>query len=187
MFLTTNRPGVLDDAVKSRVHLSLHYDHLNEEQTIAVYKQNIQRLKEIEKQRNSDSSERIVILHNEILKFAREHYKQSLENHGIGRWNGRQIRNAFLIASSLTHYDDEDEGELGDTDDLADPNVKVQKQLGRKQFETVAETTILYDKYRESVYSGKSDDHIAAEREERATSSLPTPQTPSRLKTPSNM
>lgn len=125
MFLTTNRPGVLDDAVKSRVHLNLHYDHLNEEQTIAIYKQHIQRLKEIEKQRNADPSEQIVILHKEILQFARDHYNQNHENRSVGRWNGRQIRNAFLIASSLTHYDDEDETELGDVDELADPNVKV--------------------------------------------------------------
>ncbi|KAJ4393274.1 hypothetical protein N0V93_002482 [Gnomoniopsis smithogilvyi] len=185
MFLTTNRPGVLDDAVKSRVHLNLHYDHLNEEQTAAIYKQHIQRLKEIEKQRNSDPSERIVILHNEILQFARDHYNQVHENRSVGRWNGRQIRNAFLIASSLTHYDDENESEVGDADDLADPNVKVQKQLGRKQFEIVADTTLLYDQYRESVHSGKSDDHVAFEREERATSSQAIPQTPSRLRTPS--
>ncbi|KAJ4423132.1 hypothetical protein N0V82_002261 [Gnomoniopsis sp. IMI 355080] len=185
LFLTTNRPGVLDDAVKSRVHLNLHYDHLNEEQTVAIYKQHIQRLKEIEKQRNSDPSERIVILHNEILQFARDHYNQGHEDHSVGRWNGRQIRNAFLIASSLTHYDEEKENELGDADDLADPNVKVQKQLGRKQFEIVAETTLLYDRYRESVHSGKSDDHIAFEREERATSFQPMPQTPGRLRTPS--
>ncbi|KAL1876231.1 hypothetical protein Daus18300_002859 [Diaporthe australafricana] len=189
MFLTTNRAGVLDEAVKSRVHLNLHYDHLNEEQTVAIFKQHIQRLRDIEKQRNADQNDQIVVLHKEILQFARDHFNQRHSNHGsgssFGRWNGRQIRNAFLIASSLAHYDDEDEGGDESKDDLAEPDVKIQKQLGRKQFELVAEITLLYDQYRESVHSAKSEDHIAAEREERATPSQPRPRTPDRLKHPS--
>jgi AAA+ superfamily predicted ATPase len=50
LFLTTNRPGVLDEAVKSRVHLNLHYNFLTEDQVVAIFKINIQRLREIEDQ-----------------------------------------------------------------------------------------------------------------------------------------
>lgn len=187
MFLTTNRPGVLDDAVKSRVHLNLHYGHLSEEQTVAIFKLNIQRLREIEKQRHPDPSEQMVVLHKEILQFASEHFNQLHEGRSVGRWNGRQIRNAFLLASSLVHYEDEDEAKGEDKDDLAEPGLKVQKQLGRQQFDVVAKTTLSYDLYRESVFSGKSEDHVALEREERATASQQQskPRTPDRLKTPS--
>lgn len=186
MFLTTNRAGVLDEAIKSRVHLNLYYDHLTEEQTVAIFKQHIQRLRNIEKQRNPDQNEQIMVLHKEIIQFARDHYNQSGSNNSpgnnFGRWNGRQIRNAFLIASSLAHYDSEDEGDEEDKDDLAEHGRKKQKQLGRSQFEIVAKTTLMYDQYRQSVHSGKSDDHVAFDREERAMLSQPRSPTPDRLK-----
>lgn len=186
MFLTTNRAGVLDEAIKSRVHLNLYYDHLTEEQTVAIFKQHIQRLRDIEKQRNPDPNEQIWVDHKEIIQFARDHFNQRDNTHSsgsnFGRWNGRQIRNAFLIASSLAHYDSDDEGNDEDKDELAEPSRKKQKQLGRSQFEVVAKTTLIYDQYRATVHSGKSDDHVAFEREERAMSSQPRSPTPVRMK-----
>ncbi|KAG8158218.1 hypothetical protein KVR01_011979 [Diaporthe batatas] len=186
MFLTTNRAGVLDEAVKSRVHLSLHYDHLTKDQTVAIFKQHIQRLRDIERQRNPDPDDQILVLPKEILEFAKEHYDRGGNNEGsgtnLGRWNGRQIRNAFLIASSLAHYDSEEDGENEDLEDLAEPTRKKQKQLGRSQFELVARTTLLYDQYRQSVHSGRSDDRVAFEREEREKPSQPRPPTPARFK-----
>lgn len=185
MFLTTNRAGVLDEAIKSRVHLNLYYDHLTEDQTVAIFRQHIQRLRNIERQRNPDQNEQILVLHKEILQFARDHFNQRGNSQGsgghLGRWNGRQIRNAFLIASSLAHYDSEEEGDE-DKDELAEHGRKRQKQLGRRQFELVAETTLMYDQYRQSVHSGKSDDHVAFEREERAMSSQPRSPTPVRMR-----
>lgn len=177
--------------MKSRVHLNLYYDHLNEKQTEEIYKQNIHRLRDIERQRNPDQNEQILVLHKEILDFAKEHFNQHSGGHGpgtsAGRWNGRQIRNAFLIASSLAHYDsDDDDGGGEGKDELAEPGRKKQKQLGRSQFELVAQTTLLYDQFRESVHSGKSDDHVAFEREERANSSHPRPSTPVRMNNPGN-
>lgn len=185
MFLTTNRAGVLDEAIKSRVHLNLHYDHLTEEQTVAIFKQHIQRLRDIEKQRNPDPNEQIWIDRKEIIEFARDHFNQHDKSHGsgssLGRWNGRQIRNAFLIASSLVHYDSEDDGNDEDKDELEEPSTKKQKQLGKSQFEIVAKTTLLYDQYRALIHSGKSDDHVAFEREERAMSYQPRSLTPDRM------
>lgn len=192
MFLTTNRAGVLDEAIKSRVHLNLYYDHLTEDQTVNIFKQHIQRLRNIERQRNPDPNEQIMVLHKEILQFARDHFNQRSNSHGpgsnFGRWNGRQIRNAFLIASSLAHYDSEEEEGDEDKDELAEHGRKKQKQLGRNQFELVAQTTLMYDQYRQSVHSGKSDDHVAFEREERAmSSSQPRSTTPVRMKSASNV
>jgi len=46
-----NRPGVLDDeAVKSLVHINLHYTSLDEDQSLKVFQLEIQRLREIEEQ-----------------------------------------------------------------------------------------------------------------------------------------
>lgn len=53
LFLTTNRPGVLDEAVKSRVQLSLRYDHLDLAQTEKVFEFNLERLREIEDKKAS--------------------------------------------------------------------------------------------------------------------------------------
>ena len=151
LFLTTNRVGVLDEAIKSRVHLHLRYDTLDESQTLEIFKHNIGRLKNIELQRK-DASDRLFILEHEVLGFAKTHYRDSA-GQDIGRWNGRQIRNAFLIAASLAHLDGDD-------------NPGMQKQLRKQHFDTVAQTTMLYDKFRSSILNGP-DSHVARDRNER--------------------
>jgi hypothetical protein len=139
MFLTTNRAGVLDQAVKSRVTLSLYYDHLTEDQTLLIFKIHIERLREIDRQRNAVSDEKTIVLHKEILQFAKNQY---IHGGKSGRWNGKQIRNAFLIASSLAQYDGGDEGNNEDEDELAGRGRKKQKTIGRRHFEIIAETML---------------------------------------------
>lgn len=130
----------------------------------------------------------MVILESEILKFAEQHFNRrhdkAAHESSFGRWNVRQIRSAFMIASSLVHYDHQGEMKAGGDGGLEEPEVKIQKQLGRTHFDIVAETTLLYDHYREAVHSGKSENHVAAEREERATPFQTRPLTPNRLKDP---
>lgn len=102
MFLTTNRVGALDEAVKSRVHLSLGYPHLAEEETLALFEMNLGRLARIEHERAEIIEEKLMTIEtDEIMKFASQHYRGQDQHF---RWNGRQIRNAFQIASSLAHY-----------------------------------------------------------------------------------
>ncbi|KAE8442709.1 hypothetical protein EG329_002900 [Mollisiaceae sp. DMI_Dod_QoI] len=152
LFLTTNRPGTLDEAVKSRVHMSLYYSPLGESETEEIFRLNLARLKEIEEQRaEASGEEKLFIFDAEIIEFARQHYKKHIN--GPGRWNGRQIRNAFQIAASLAHYD-------------GDANPGAQRQLGARHFQTVDEATTKYDQYRAGI-SGKLEDELAHEREER--------------------
>ncbi|KAF3762779.1 hypothetical protein M406DRAFT_45563, partial [Cryphonectria parasitica EP155] len=100
LFLTTNRPGVIDEAVKSRVHLSLLYDALNLDQTRAIFMQNIAQLQAIERKRAAALKEaEMDIFEKEILSFVEEQWSSHTSD--VGRWNGRQIRNAFSIAASL--------------------------------------------------------------------------------------
>lgn len=155
LFLTTNRPGVLDEAVKSRVHLNLHYNFLTEEQVVAIFKLNIQRLKEIEDQAaKAPGHSKLFIDETDITEFARDHWRNHTD--GIGRWNGRQIRNAFLIAASLAHY----EGDMGERPE------GLQKQLTSKHFKKVEETTRRYDEYRVACL-GDTDSYLAHDRYER--------------------
>jgi len=129
LFLTTNRVMILDEVVKSRVLLHLRYNQLDKRQTIEIFKHNITRLRRIELQRR-DPANRLFICENEIIEFARTHFDETAKS-GVGRWNGRQIQNAFLIAASLAHLDSDDN-----------------PTLERDHFETVAQTIKLYDSFR---------------------------------------
>ncbi|KAI5460557.1 hypothetical protein BGZ63DRAFT_425063 [Mariannaea sp. PMI_226] len=100
LFLTTNRVGTIDEAFKSRIHLSLYYPPLDKTQTRDIFRLNIVKLKEIEAERHRMTGEpALVIKEAEILNFATKHYEELARSTGC--WNGRQIRSAFQIASSL--------------------------------------------------------------------------------------
>ncbi|KAI9146839.1 Secondary metabolism regulator LAE1 [Paramyrothecium foliicola] len=95
--------GALDEAFKSRIHLILYYPPLDIHQTMDIWEMNIERLGKIEKERRTDTDERpMQINEREILRFAEDTF---YKHKGKFCWNGRQIRNAFQIASSLAHYD----------------------------------------------------------------------------------
>lgn len=48
LFLTTNRVGSVDEAFRSRIHLSLYYPALRKKQALEIFKLNIRRIVEIE-------------------------------------------------------------------------------------------------------------------------------------------
>ncbi|KAI0866956.1 hypothetical protein F4860DRAFT_455754 [Xylaria cubensis] len=45
LFLTANHVGMIDEAVKSRVHMTLYYPSLDENSTLEIFKHNLQRTK----------------------------------------------------------------------------------------------------------------------------------------------
>ncbi|KAF3180901.1 hypothetical protein TWF225_009220 [Orbilia oligospora] len=108
LFLTTNRVGHLDEAFKSRIHISLYYEPLDKDQTIEIFKMNMARLEKMEKERvqfqetSNEKLPEVCIEEKRILDFADRHFDDSDE---FERWNGRQIRNAFQIAFSLANYE----------------------------------------------------------------------------------
>ncbi|KAK5989779.1 hypothetical protein PT974_08040 [Cladobotryum mycophilum] len=157
LILTTNRVGTLDEAFKSRIHISLYYERLTRERTRAIFKVNIRKLKEIEEERkeqlkDSDLIEpQLIIDDDSIMRFAESHFDNTAE---ATRWNGRQIRNAFQIASSLARYDVhksqiEGPGRDGNTSgalkggDTQNP----QPILNATQFQLVSETIARFDNY----------------------------------------
>lgn len=76
--------GALDEAVKSRVHMSLFYPYLGENETLSLFQMNISRLKRIEQERTEimaiDGARVMVIEEEDILQFAKEHFKRHKEN-----------------------------------------------------------------------------------------------------------
>ncbi|KAJ4360728.1 uncharacterized protein N0V89_001295 [Didymosphaeria variabile] len=99
LFLTTNRPGVLDEAFKSRIHISLRYPSIDLESTKTMWRNIMNRL-EID---NKSTAIRIVFDKDALLDFATRHFEKCTQA-GV-TWNGRQIRNAFQTAIALGHYE----------------------------------------------------------------------------------
>ncbi|KAH6843479.1 hypothetical protein B0I37DRAFT_437847 [Chaetomium sp. MPI-CAGE-AT-0009] len=158
LFLTTNRPGQLDEAIKSRVHSALLYQTLSQAQTEKVFRMNIKRLEYIEMQRGKADSSQPYLQADKtgILAFAEKHWKEH-EYDELGRWNGRQIRNAFISAAALAR---------GDVDSGAGdgrPSVTV---LTERHFEGVAKSITAFDKYMARA-RGALDSERARTREDR--------------------
>jgi hypothetical protein len=152
LFLTTNRVGAFDEAFKSRIHISLYYPPLDEESTIRVWEMNLQRTKRRKENSNFKIKE------NEILAFARAHYLRE-----EGRWNGRQIRNAFQTAIALAEYDANDGSSDGE-----EATRKTHRIILRKRhFETVAKASLDFDQYLKEVYGGVSASERAFDNSNR--------------------
>lgn len=94
LILTTNRVGIFDEALRSRIHLSLYYPPLDLEATLQLWRYRLDQIQN----RHDDS---IKVNEYEIIEFAREHW--SSERHD--RWNGRQIQNAIDTALALARED----------------------------------------------------------------------------------
>ncbi|KAF2963249.1 hypothetical protein GQX73_g10320 [Xylaria multiplex] len=143
LFLTTNRVGTIDEAFKSRIHMSLYYPPLDKTQTRDIFRLNIAKLREIEAQRHEMTGEPpLVIKESEITDFAGKHFEENARSTGC--WNGRQIRNAFQIASSLAHHNytiqTENARELGQQPPAA-------PVLDRSLFEKVQMSTQSFDRH----------------------------------------
>ncbi|KAI3332582.1 hypothetical protein F4824DRAFT_289801 [Ustulina deusta] len=143
LFLTTNRVGTIDEAFKSRIHMSLYYPPLDKTQTRDIFRLNIAKLREIESQRHEMTGEPpLLINESQIVDFAGKHFEENARSTGC--WNGRQIRNAFQIASSLAHHNytiqTESARELGQQP----PTAPV---LDRSLFEKVQMSTQSFDRH----------------------------------------
>ncbi|ROV99652.1 hypothetical protein VSDG_03102 [Cytospora chrysosperma] len=159
LFLTTNRVGTIDEAFKSRIHLSLYYPPLSRKQTLEIFEVNIRRLREIEAakeaaqeglDRNDPSYQTALEIDDRrIMQFAKKHFNDHRESE---RWNGRQIRNAFQVAYSLAQSglrnEDDSDDEGPDLDTVDNDNSTVTKSiLDHEQFEVVSKSIERFDKY----------------------------------------
>ncbi|KAJ2990888.1 hypothetical protein NUW58_g2732 [Xylaria curta] len=151
LILTTNRVGTIDEAFESRIHIMLYYPRLTEDQTKDIFKMNIDRLKDIENQKKVTTGQPAIEIDEEkIIRFAKSHFRENRN----ARWNGRQIRNAFQIASSMARYDWS----------LEKSKTPV---LDGKYFERVASATREFHSYLKEA-RGKDNSALAHEHSERA-------------------
>ncbi|KAI1194337.1 hypothetical protein F5X97DRAFT_311338 [Nemania serpens] len=139
LFITTNRVGVFDEAFTSRIHISLYYPPLDRKSTLQIFQKNWERINKRYKTAGRD----INIDTAEITEFAIDYFDSNQE----GRWNGRQIRNAFQSALALAELD-----ALGTDDFLNESDHNRPVLLGRKSFDTVATAYQNFTSYLRQVY-----------------------------------
>lgn len=100
MFLTTNRPGVIDEAFLSRIHMAFRYPAIDLDSTKKMWNNIMDRIERDNK--NSETKVAIKFNREKLLKFAERDFQR---REGNGKpWNGRQIRNAFNTAIGLGRF-----------------------------------------------------------------------------------
>ena len=154
LFLTTNRIGKIDPAISSRMTLILHYKRLQPEAIDQIFQANIKRLREAEKQQHEESGEPpIFVMERDVMRFAADHCRKHPK--GKGAWNGREIRNAFVMAASLARHE---------AMSTKEPNF--QPQLRYAHFQEVEKLTEEYNRFRVQLFGG-DDSRKALLNEER--------------------
>ncbi|KAL1858167.1 hypothetical protein Daus18300_010048 [Diaporthe australafricana] len=100
LFLTTNRPGVIDEAFLSRIHMAFRYSAIDLASTKVMWYNIMDR---IERDNKISGTEVVITFRrDQLLRFAE---KDFLRRERQGKpWNGRQIRNAFNTAIGLGRY-----------------------------------------------------------------------------------
>ncbi|KAI1094968.1 hypothetical protein F5B19DRAFT_505076 [Rostrohypoxylon terebratum] len=146
LFLTTNRIGAIDDAFKSRLHLTLYYPQLDRKQSRKIWKVNFRRLKEINEERAKLGHPPIKVDKEKILRYADLNFEDL-------HWNGRQIRNAFQSALALAEFKVQDTSKS--------------PVLSVEQFDTIAQASHEFDLYLLSTH-GFDEDKMAARDKIRA-------------------
>lgn len=84
LFLTTNRVGIIDQAFRSRIHLSLYYPALDKDATLTIWKMHLKNAKD----RFRDKGRVLEVDRKQILRFAKEQFKKMKKDTG-SNWNGR--------------------------------------------------------------------------------------------------
>lgn len=175
LFLTTNRVGILDEAFKSRIHISMYYPPLSREYTIAIFDVNIRKLHAIEKEKQELETKvdqknpkrpALVIDETSIKSYAAWHYDH---REPPQRWNGRQIRNAFQIAYSLADFDMQRSPNWEDDDSDNDDSAEKEKvtenrpasKLDYRQFQIVDKAIERFDRYLLGAMKGNTDTDYA--------------------------
>lgn len=133
----------MDEAFRSRVHISLWYPHLSSKDTVDILQSNLKRLPLWHK--SSASTDGLIkIKEEEIANFVRAEYEEHKRKHGQrrGLWDGRQNRNAVQVAACMALYEKE-------KDDDGLPAI-----LTADHFRSVAETEKEFKEYLKQTRSG---------------------------------
>ncbi|KAF4336553.1 AAA family ATPase [Fusarium beomiforme] len=144
LILTSNRVGTFDEAFKSRIQLSLHYESLTKSQRRTIWENFLKRLDNLEKE-----DLKLGPIEERKRKFedSKEINFDDIERHladlAEEQMNGRQIRNAITTARQLAKFKNE--------------------SMTYRHLEHVIRISRRFDKYLENVRDSYTDDQIARE------------------------
>ena len=145
--------------------MSLYYPELNHKSTLQVWEMNLERTRENMKD--------LEVENTNIIRFADKHYRKARID-GHGRWNGRQIRNAFQTAIALAQWDARQE--------LEKTGVPKKARLTAERFIQVAEASLDFDRYLAGAH-GLDENERAGQVKERAPE-WETPKSRPKARTP---
>jgi hypothetical protein len=158
LFLTTNRVGAIDDAFRSRLHLTLYYPKLTKKQTKEIFKRNFLRIEEINNYRDKNGLPLFEYRDSEpkIMAWAKESSKTL-------KWNGRQIRNTFQTVLALAEFHSK-----------AQSGKSANPVVTKKYFRIVANAALQFDEYLLATH-GADEDKVANRDYIRASGYKPLP------------
>ena len=143
IFITTNRPGDLDDAFISRFHLILQYQSLSNESRRDIWLKFFEKL-ETDQENLSDNDTRVVV-HGSVQNYIMtDPHLQALE------MNGRDIRNAFHASIKMA---------INRAALLKVPPKKI--KLEAQDVRCVIENKYAFRQFLENVHIGKSEEQRA--------------------------
>ncbi|KAI9662333.1 MAG: hypothetical protein M1821_008500 [Bathelium mastoideum] len=165
LFLTTNRVGKIDKAFKSRIHLSLRYPKLDLDSTLRIWENNLKAIKIDMLKQNMQ----LECDEEEIRKFAKKHFKcleareSKSQRNKVRIWNGRQIRNAFQTAVAIAKYEAGKQQPGRQRVDAPKLSINAPQvvALSEKHFKDVADMSLNFEKYLNTLHNGKNDADLA--------------------------
>lgn len=143
LILTSNRVGTFDEAFKSRIQLSLHYENLTKGQRQKIWKNFIQRLKDMNNSAsaNADASGSGIAKKTEPIAIDFDDIECYFSELADYEMNGRQIRNAITTARQLAKFKNQ--------------------LMNFSHLKHVIHVASKFDKYLNNVNEGFTDDQIA--------------------------
>ncbi|EDN94389.1 hypothetical protein SS1G_10262 [Sclerotinia sclerotiorum 1980 UF-70] len=159
LFLTTNRVGAIDDAFRSRLHLTLYYPKLTKKQTKQIFEHTFQRIAGINVDRRNRNLPAFDYVNSEkkIMRWAEDTWKEL-------RWNGRQIRNAFQTVLALSEFHAKSSN-----------SESTSPIITKKDFKIVASASIQLNQYPLATH-GQDEDSMAGRETMRAKNYAPSPE-----------
>lgn len=152
LFLTTNRVGAIDDAFRSRLHLTLYYPKLTQAQTLKIWRTNLQRLKENNKLRLEGGRVLIKFNDKKIIDWVKKKWRKI-------QWNGRQIRNAFQTAVALAEFKAKNSNA-----DRDDSSTKTSPRLTVDHFKLLARASTQFSEYLRETHGDDEDERAILDK-----------------------
>ncbi|KAI1068510.1 hypothetical protein LB507_004369, partial [Fusarium sp. FIESC RH6] len=144
LILTSNRVGTFDEAFKSRIQLSLHYESLTKSQRRTIWENFLDRLSALEQESTvvePITERKRKLEQDQGIDF--DDIERHLADLAEEQMNGRQIRNAITTARQLAKFKNE--------------------SMTYRHLEHVIKISRKFDKYIERVRDSYTDDQVARE------------------------